>query len=111
MKNLFLCLALAGAALLSGCTEKQHYKYLVVFSQCNNAEPYRAAQNAQMKKLWAKYPDVKLVEMDAQQDSVRQIAQNPMGERPGWAADPVRRLLALVPIRVYSAGSGIRCSP
>lgn len=75
MKNLLLCLALAGAALLSGCAQKQNYKYLVVFSQCNNAEPYRAAQNEQMKKLWAKYPDVKLVEMDAQQDSVRQIAQ------------------------------------
>jgi ribose transport system substrate-binding protein len=59
-----------------GCTsEPSRYKYTVVFSQCNNAEPYRAAQNAAMKKLWGEQPDVQLVVMDAQQDSVRQIAQ------------------------------------
>jgi ribose transport system substrate-binding protein len=48
---------------------------LVVFSQCNNAEPYRAAQNAEMQRLWDKQPDVKLVIMDAQQDSAKQISQ------------------------------------
>jgi ribose transport system substrate-binding protein len=48
---------------------------LVVFSQCNNAEPYRAAQNDEMQRLWAAQPDVKLVIMDAQQDSAKQIGQ------------------------------------
>jgi ribose transport system substrate-binding protein len=72
---LLLGLALVGSALLSGCSSKPNYKYLVVFSQCNNSEPYRAAQNEEMKRLWAAQPDVKLVEMDAQQDSVRQIAE------------------------------------
>ena len=48
---------------------------LVIFSQCNNAEPYRAAQNAEMQRLWAAEPDVKLVIMDAQQDSAKQISQ------------------------------------
>jgi len=47
----------------------------VVFSQCNNAEPYRAAQNAEMHRLWAAQPDVNLVIMDAQQDSAKQISQ------------------------------------
>jgi ribose transport system substrate-binding protein len=47
----------------------------VAFSQCNNAEPYRAAQNALMTKLWAHYPDVKLVIADAGQDDNKQIAQ------------------------------------
>ena len=62
--------------LCSGCTsEPPPYKYTVVFSQCNNSEPYRAAQNAAMIKLWGEQPDVRLVVMDAQQDSVRQIAQ------------------------------------
>ena len=76
MKHLLLCgLAAVGAAFLSGCSAAPNYKYLVVFSQCNNAEPYRAAQNEEMKEMWAKQPDVKLVEMDAQQDSVRQIAE------------------------------------
>lgn len=67
-------LALLGAAL-SGCSSKPSYKYLVVFSQCNNSEPYRAAQNAEMARMWGQQPDVKLVEMDAQRDSVRQIAE------------------------------------
>ncbi len=49
--------------------------HLVIFSQCNNAEPYRAAQNARMRELWSQYPDVKLVVMDAAQDNVRQINQ------------------------------------
>jgi len=48
---------------------------LVVFSQCNNAEPYRAAQNAEMARLWAAHPDVQLTIMDAQQDSAKQIGQ------------------------------------
>jgi ribose transport system substrate-binding protein len=71
-----LLLVLAGAGLVFGCTaEPPSFKYTVVFSQCNNSEPYRAAQNAAMKKLWGAQPDVRLVVMDAQQDSVRQIAQ------------------------------------
>lgn len=72
---LLLGCALIGVALLSGCSSRPGYKYLVIFSQCNNSEPYRAAQNAEMERLWAKQPDVKLVVMDAQQDSVRQIAE------------------------------------
>jgi ribose transport system substrate-binding protein len=48
---------------------------LVVFSQCNNAEPYRAAQNEAMQRLWDAQPDVKLLIMDAQQDSAKQISQ------------------------------------
>jgi len=71
-----LLLILVGAGWVTGCTsESSPYKYTVVFSQCNNAEPYRAAQNAAMKKLWGEQPDVRLVVMDAQQDSVRQIAE------------------------------------
>jgi ribose transport system substrate-binding protein len=47
----------------------------VAFSQCNNAEPYRAAQNALMTKLFAANADVKLVIADAQQDNSKQVAQ------------------------------------
>lgn len=50
-------------------------KHLVVFSQCNNAEPYRAAQNALLQSLLAKEPDVNLVITDAQQDNAKQISQ------------------------------------
>jgi len=50
-------------------------KKLVIFSQCNNAEPYRAAQNASFKALWGKYPEVQFEVMDAQQDNSTQISQ------------------------------------
>jgi ribose transport system substrate-binding protein len=50
-------------------------QYFVAFSQCNNAEPYRAAQNALMTRLFGAYPDVKLVIADAQQDNSKQVAQ------------------------------------
>ena len=50
-------------------------QYFVAFSQCNNAEPYRAAQNALMTRLFDAAGDVKLVIADAQQDNSKQIAQ------------------------------------
>jgi ribose transport system substrate-binding protein len=50
-------------------------KFVIAFSQCNSAEPYRAAQNAIMKKEIAKYPDCELVIQDAQQDNAKQIMQ------------------------------------
>ena len=55
-----------------GAGKKQ---YFVAFSQCNNAEPYRAAQNAELTRLWAQHDDVKLVIADAQQDDRKQIEQ------------------------------------
>ncbi len=74
---------LAGT-LITGCSRKSTTasdqastgrQYTVVFSQCNNAEPYRAAQNAEMQRRWDAQPDVRLVIMDAQQDSAKQIGQ------------------------------------
>src|SRR6476661_6742528 len=64
-------------ACLGGCSTAPAEKkqYFVAFSQANNAEPYRAAQNALMTKLFAPYPDVKLVISDAQQDNSKQVAQ------------------------------------
>ena len=68
---------IAAALIAVGCggssSEKKHF--VVAFSQCNNAEPYRAAQNALMAKLFAEAPDVKLVIADGQQDNSKQVAQ------------------------------------
>ncbi len=50
-------------------------RYLVIFSQCNNAEPYRAAQNKSFLELWADYRDVRFEILDAGQDNSRQISQ------------------------------------
>jgi len=76
MRSFVLMLAIV--CLLAGCgTTKQAggKKYLVAFSQCNNAEPYRAAQNALMSKLFSEQHDVDLVIADAQQDNSKQVAQ------------------------------------
>ncbi|MDR1789043.1 MAG: substrate-binding domain-containing protein [Opitutaceae bacterium] len=70
MKPKRLLALLAFAATFANAADK-----LVVFSQCNNAEPYRAAQNARMSERFAKIPGVRLEIMDAQQDNTRQIAQ------------------------------------
>ena len=48
---------------------------VIAFSNANNAEPYRAAQLALLRKLVSQQPDLRLVVADAQQDSDRQIAQ------------------------------------
>ncbi len=50
-------------------------KKLVIFSQCNFGEPYRAAQNKLMEELWAKVPDVEFQIFDGQADAARQISQ------------------------------------
>ena len=56
------CLVSCLLLLLAGCsTAPPRKQFFVAFSQCNNAEPYRAAQNALMTKLFAEAPDVKLV--------------------------------------------------
>src|SRR5713101_3167982 len=61
-----------GCAGSKPASEKQ---FFVAFSQCNNAEPYRAAQNALMTRLFAEAADVKLVIADGQQDNSKQVAQ------------------------------------
>lgn len=71
---------LAVALLAAGCRtqsggQPSQRQYFVAFSQCNNAEPYRAAQNALLAKVLAAAGDVKLVIADAQQDNARQVAQ------------------------------------
>src|ERR1035437_10169152 len=66
---------LATALLISSCGGGAKKQLVVAFSQANNAEPYRAAQNALMAKLFAQYPDVKLVISEAQQDNSKQVAQ------------------------------------
>lgn len=60
---------------VTSCSHSAPKKYFVAFSQCNNAEPYRAAQNELMTKLFAERSDVQLVISDAQQDNSKQIAQ------------------------------------
>jgi len=66
---------IALAVLLAGCSTPGKRQFVVAFSQANNAEPYRAAQNEMMAHLFGEQPDVKLVISDAQQDNSKQVAQ------------------------------------
>jgi ribose transport system substrate-binding protein len=50
-------------------------QYFVAFSQCNNAEPYRAAQNELLTRICSRSPDIRLSISDGQQDTSKQIAQ------------------------------------
>src|SRR5438477_5253976 len=72
MTRIALALMCALACSCGGGARKQ---FFVAFSQCNNAEPYRAAQNALMTRLFSEAGDVKLVIADAQQDNSKQVAQ------------------------------------
>src|SRR5437763_15940419 len=67
--------------LLVSCEEKPQATatksgYIVFFSQCNNAEPYRAAQNEKITELWNNIRDVRFAISDAQQDANKQIEQS-----------------------------------
>jgi hypothetical protein len=53
MRRVFL---VACAAALVSCGSGGAKKYFIAFSQCNNAEPYRAAQNELLTRLVAKSP-------------------------------------------------------
>ena len=75
-RQYFISLGVTGALLLAGCGSggQGRKQFVVAFSQANNAEPYRAAQNAFLAKLLAQQPDVKLAISDAQQDNSKQVA-------------------------------------
>src|SRR5579862_8604541 len=74
MRYTVLAILLLGAGC-SGSKPAGERQFFVAFSQCNNAEPYRAAQNALMTKLFAEAGGVKLVIADGQQDNSKQVAQ------------------------------------
>jgi ribose transport system substrate-binding protein len=80
---LTLCAIVCASVLFVGCEKSSSSstgsgggkKFTVYFSQCNNAEPYRAAQNDKMTALWKQYPDVEFHITDAQQDDNKQQEQ------------------------------------
>jgi ribose transport system substrate-binding protein len=74
MRHSFLIWGPAAVLLAVSCGGGKK-QLLVTFSQANNAEPYRAAQNALMTKLFSADPGIRLAISDAQQDNSRQVAQ------------------------------------
>jgi len=74
-KLLCLSLVVVVVMLAVNLTFAADQKKLVIFSQCNFGEPYRAAQNKLMEELWAKEPDVEFQIFDGQADAAKQISQ------------------------------------
>jgi ribose transport system substrate-binding protein len=68
-------LAVALASCGGAATNTEKKQYFVAFSQCNNAEPYRAAQNELLTRICSRSGDIRLSISDGQQDTSKQIAQ------------------------------------
>lgn len=86
IRPLFALVALVSAAALalSGCASSAPQQknssgqkvFVVGYSQSNNAEPYRAQLNIQLKYFMKKYPNLKLLPIaDANQSSATQVSQ------------------------------------
>ncbi len=50
-------------------------QWTIGMSQCNLGEPYRVQQNADVKMAAEKYPNLKVIYKDAQNDTLKQVAQ------------------------------------
>ncbi len=73
-KILFLNSIILGL-LIFGCGKKENtIKYTIGFSQCNSAEPWRESMNKEILKEAAKYPELKIMISDGQQDNSKQVA-------------------------------------
>lgn len=54
--------------------DREARRFLVGFSQCNNAEPWREAMNKAATERAKDFPEVRLVISDAENDAAKQIA-------------------------------------
>ena len=71
--------------VFAGCTKKedeateqsteQEPKWKIGMSQCNLGEPWRVQMNADIKNAAEKYPQIKVIFKDAQNDTLRQRSQ------------------------------------
>jgi ribose transport system substrate-binding protein len=113
MKPRYLTILSLAIALFAASCGGGSKHFVIAFSQANNAEPYRAAQNALMRKLFSKYPDIRLVIADAQQDNNRQVAQVEtfIREKPDLliVAPNERAALTAVMGEAMSAGIPVIC--
>jgi len=78
VKKVFIVLILGVVTGLffSACAKKAKTQrpYVVGFSQCNSAEPWREAMNQEMQNEAARHPEIKLIIADGMQDNSKQYA-------------------------------------
>lgn len=72
----FLSFILVVVAIhLTGCGDNNaERKYVIGFSQCNSAEPWREAMNKELEKAAAEHKNIELIISDAQQNNSKQVA-------------------------------------
>lgn len=64
------------SVMVFACSQKETAnKFVIGFSQCNSAEPWRETMNKEMLATAAQYPGIELIISDAQQDNSRQVAE------------------------------------
>ncbi|MBD3224541.1 MAG: substrate-binding domain-containing protein [Caldithrix sp.] len=77
-RTIILLILLTGMLFLTACKEDKKEttaaEYVIGFSQCNSAEPWREAMNKAMQSESDKYPEYELVISDAQQSNSKQVA-------------------------------------
>jgi len=83
MKTIVFSMAVV-CLMITGCGQKSEKDKsednsgkikTIGMSQCNLGEPWRVQMNADVKKAAGKFPNVKVVFKDAQNDSLSQVAQ------------------------------------
>ncbi|MFA8344239.1 MAG: substrate-binding domain-containing protein [Rhodothermaceae bacterium] len=66
---------LAAMLLLTSCSNNNtSAKYVIGFSQCNSAEPWRETMNKELTEEAKKHKDIDLLIVDAQQNNSKQVA-------------------------------------
>ncbi len=66
--------AVLAALTAFGCGGGADYEWMIGYSQCNRAEPWRQQMDADIEAHTAEHPEIKLIMKDAQNESFRQIA-------------------------------------
>ena len=75
IKILILILSIVTTMSMISCSQKSQFKkYIIGFSQCNSAEPWREAMNKKMQEATDQHPEIELILADAQQDNSKQVA-------------------------------------
>ena len=69
--RLGMCWIFVSGLLFTSCGGKEEFKYLVGFSQCNLAEPWRQTMNAAVEREAENHPDLHIVYADAHSRAVR----------------------------------------
>lgn len=73
--SILMLMVIVFSLAVFGCGGKQMTtKYIIGFSQCNSAEPWREAMNKEIMTEAAKHPELSIYISDGQQDNSKQVA-------------------------------------